>query len=331
MSHSLSMLTSWNVSAISEYPLHFDRKVGRVSDSGIMHNLWTGHVSLWEGKAKRSAGPVIEGQKSTQILGNWMSELTRKMYFSSPRTQKELEKATSKIQEYYNKLCQEVTNRERNDQKMHADLDDLNRTKKYLEERLIELLRWVWSSGRPCPWLAFLREKKHFWKWQFIFLKVYPMVCCQGAICLQDPTRLWHSWRLNFPDHTGDLGFCVDAGLCSNSECLAKNDSKMIFSNFGHFPIPCPSPVNLLLSCPTFPRVGLPVGTQQQCPCGNQTRRDSEGPSMFHSCHSKPALLSKTDMGSWGFMWNVLVGKWVQVTHNFNFFLKESNMEDKVL
>lgn len=57
------------------------------------------------------------------------------------RTQKELEKATSKFQEYYNKLCQEVTNRERNDQKMLADLDDLNRTKKYLEERLIELLR----------------------------------------------------------------------------------------------------------------------------------------------------------------------------------------------
>jgi hypothetical protein len=28
-----------------------------------------------------------------------------------------------------------------NDQKMLADLDDLNRTKKYLEERLIELLR----------------------------------------------------------------------------------------------------------------------------------------------------------------------------------------------
>ncbi|XP_040595516.1 FYVE and coiled-coil domain-containing protein 1 isoform X1 [Mesocricetus auratus] len=60
---------------------------------------------------------------------------------SLERTQKELEKATSKIQEYYNKLCQEVTNRERNDQKMLADLDDLNRTKRYLEERLIELLR----------------------------------------------------------------------------------------------------------------------------------------------------------------------------------------------
>lgn len=80
----------------------------------------------------------MEGQKNPEIPGSLMSE---EMYFSSPRTQKELEKATSKIQEYYNKLCQEVKNRERNDQKMLADLDDLNRTKKYLEERLIELLR----------------------------------------------------------------------------------------------------------------------------------------------------------------------------------------------
>lgn len=60
---------------------------------------------------------------------------------SLDRTQKELEKATAEIQEYYNKLCQEVTEREKNDQKLLADLDDLSRTKKYLEERLIELLR----------------------------------------------------------------------------------------------------------------------------------------------------------------------------------------------
>lgn len=57
------------------------------------------------------------------------------------RTQEELEKAQIKSQEYYDKLCQEVTNREENDRKLLADLDDLNRTKKYLEERLIELLR----------------------------------------------------------------------------------------------------------------------------------------------------------------------------------------------
>lgn len=73
--------------------------------------------------------------------GSWKSWISRKTYHSSSRTQKELEKAMTKTQEYYSKLCQEVTDREKNDQKMLADLDDLNRTKKYLEERLIELLR----------------------------------------------------------------------------------------------------------------------------------------------------------------------------------------------
>ncbi|XP_036739224.2 FYVE and coiled-coil domain-containing protein 1 isoform X1 [Manis pentadactyla] len=57
------------------------------------------------------------------------------------RTQKGLEKATRKTQEYYSKFCQLVTDRKESDQKMLADLDDLNRTKKYLEERLIELLK----------------------------------------------------------------------------------------------------------------------------------------------------------------------------------------------
>ncbi|XP_036287965.1 FYVE and coiled-coil domain-containing protein 1 isoform X1 [Pipistrellus kuhlii] len=57
------------------------------------------------------------------------------------RTQKELEKATAKMQEYCSKLCQEARSREKNDQKMLADLDDLTRTKRNLEERLIELLR----------------------------------------------------------------------------------------------------------------------------------------------------------------------------------------------
>lgn len=75
------------------------------------------------------------------IEGAWKLGIIRKTDPSSARTQKELEKATTKIQDYCNRLCEEVTNRERSDQKMLADLDDLNRTKKYLEERLIELLR----------------------------------------------------------------------------------------------------------------------------------------------------------------------------------------------
>ncbi|XP_006893109.1 PREDICTED: FYVE and coiled-coil domain-containing protein 1 [Elephantulus edwardii] len=60
---------------------------------------------------------------------------------SLKRTQEDLAKASAEFQERYNRLCEEATSREKNDQKMLADLDDLNNTKKYLEERLIELLR----------------------------------------------------------------------------------------------------------------------------------------------------------------------------------------------
>lgn len=60
---------------------------------------------------------------------------------SLERTQKELETATAEVRQYCNRLRQEASERQRSDQKMLADLDDLNRTKKYLEERLIELLR----------------------------------------------------------------------------------------------------------------------------------------------------------------------------------------------
>ncbi|XP_036617903.1 FYVE and coiled-coil domain-containing protein 1 [Trichosurus vulpecula] len=60
---------------------------------------------------------------------------------SLERMQKELEKSDAKVQEYWEKLNQEMVDREKNEQQMLANLDDLNKTKKYLEERLIELLR----------------------------------------------------------------------------------------------------------------------------------------------------------------------------------------------
>lgn len=84
----------------------------------------------WEGR-----GTLLEAQGKQEGVGS------QGTYHSPTRTQKELERATAKIQEYCSKLCQEVRSREKNDQKMLADLDDLTRTKKNLEERLIELLR----------------------------------------------------------------------------------------------------------------------------------------------------------------------------------------------
>uniref|UniRef100_A0A7N5JNK8 FYVE and coiled-coil domain autophagy adaptor 1 n=1 Tax=Ailuropoda melanoleuca TaxID=9646 RepID=A0A7N5JNK8_AILME len=111
------------------------------------------------GRQLQAAEEAVERLKAAQAdLGEQLSSTSKRLSESQAavqkkdeegaalresldRTQKELEKATTKIQEYYNRLCQEVTNREKNDQKMLADLDDLNRTKQYLEERLIELLR----------------------------------------------------------------------------------------------------------------------------------------------------------------------------------------------
>ncbi|XP_032723728.1 FYVE and coiled-coil domain-containing protein 1 [Lontra canadensis] len=111
------------------------------------------------GRQLQAAEEAVERLKAAQVdLGEQLSSTSQRLSESQAavqkkdeeraalresldRTQKELEKATTKIQEYYNRLCQEVTDREKNDQKMLADLDDLNRTKQYLEERLIELLR----------------------------------------------------------------------------------------------------------------------------------------------------------------------------------------------
>lgn len=95
-----------------------------------------GAPSLW-GEDGRAAGTPLEAQGKREGVGS------QGTYHSSTRTQKELERATAKIQEYCSKLCQEARSREKNDQKMLADLNDLTRTKKNLEERLIELLRCV--------------------------------------------------------------------------------------------------------------------------------------------------------------------------------------------
>uniref|UniRef100_A0A8D0L9W5 FYVE and coiled-coil domain-containing protein 1 n=1 Tax=Sphenodon punctatus TaxID=8508 RepID=A0A8D0L9W5_SPHPU len=56
-------------------------------------------------------------------------------------TQKELNKANEQIKDYSDKFHKMIAERDSNDQKLLAELDDLTRTKQFLEERLIELLR----------------------------------------------------------------------------------------------------------------------------------------------------------------------------------------------
>ncbi|XP_006868879.1 PREDICTED: FYVE and coiled-coil domain-containing protein 1 [Chrysochloris asiatica] len=100
------------------------------------------------GKLKAAQADMGEKLRSTRTrLSECQAVLLQKdeegvaLRTNLERTQKDLEIATTKFQECYNRLCEEETNREKSDQKMLADLDDLNNTKKYLEERLIELLR----------------------------------------------------------------------------------------------------------------------------------------------------------------------------------------------
>ncbi|XP_062425422.1 FYVE and coiled-coil domain-containing protein 1 isoform X3 [Rhea pennata] len=57
------------------------------------------------------------------------------------RTQKEAKEAKEQALEYSEKLSKVVADKDSSDQKLFAELDDLMRTKQFLEERLIELIR----------------------------------------------------------------------------------------------------------------------------------------------------------------------------------------------
>ena len=170
--------------------------------------------------------------------------MTRKTYQSSTRTQKELEKATTKIQKYYDRLCQEATDREKNDQKMLADLDDLNRTKKYLEERLIELLKWV--SGHMglglLPSLAFFFFKRNVAvlqrtpgeKWARLLV-----FCCLGST---HTYRVCSSpWQLSpLVDIWFAFSYCY-VNCFQNPHALRDSDSQGCLMSSGTSPSLCPS------------------------------------------------------------------------------------------
>lgn len=57
------------------------------------------------------------------------------------RIQKEADEAKEKILDYTEKLSKVAADKDSSDQKLFAELDDLTRTKQFLEERLIELIR----------------------------------------------------------------------------------------------------------------------------------------------------------------------------------------------
>ncbi|XP_054847147.1 FYVE and coiled-coil domain-containing protein 1 isoform X2 [Eublepharis macularius] len=93
------------------------------------------------------------------------------------RAQKEVNKANEQIQDYNEKLGKMRSDRDSNDQKLLAELDDLTRTKQFLEERLIELLRDKDALWQKSDALEFQQKLTAEQRW----LGDAEVSCCQDC------------------------------------------------------------------------------------------------------------------------------------------------------
>ncbi|KFV87962.1 FYVE and coiled-coil domain-containing protein 1 [Struthio camelus australis] len=82
------------------------------------------------------------------------------------RTQKEADEAKEQALEYGEKLGKVVAEKDSSDQKLFAELDDLTRTKQFLEERLIELIRDKDALWQKSDALEFQQKLSAEQKWQ---------------------------------------------------------------------------------------------------------------------------------------------------------------------
>uniref|UniRef100_A0A8C9L7H7 FYVE and coiled-coil domain containing 1 n=1 Tax=Pavo cristatus TaxID=9049 RepID=A0A8C9L7H7_PAVCR len=82
------------------------------------------------------------------------------------RTQKEADEAKKQALDYSEKLSKVAADKDSNDQKLFAELDDLTRTKQFLEERLIELIRDKDALWQKSDALEFQQKLSAEQKWQ---------------------------------------------------------------------------------------------------------------------------------------------------------------------
>ncbi|XP_057287432.1 FYVE and coiled-coil domain-containing protein 1 isoform X2 [Pezoporus wallicus] len=82
------------------------------------------------------------------------------------RMQKEAEEAKEKVLDYSEKLSKVAADKDRSDQKLFAELDDLTRTKQFLEERLIELIRDKDALWQKSDALEFQQKLSAEQRWQ---------------------------------------------------------------------------------------------------------------------------------------------------------------------
>ncbi|XP_016151966.1 PREDICTED: FYVE and coiled-coil domain-containing protein 1 [Ficedula albicollis] len=82
------------------------------------------------------------------------------------RIQKEADEAKEKILDYTEKLNKVAADKDSSDQKLFAELDDLTRTKQFLEERLIELIRDKDALWQKSDALEFQQKLSAEQRWQ---------------------------------------------------------------------------------------------------------------------------------------------------------------------
>ncbi|NWH58393.1 FYCO1 protein, partial [Geococcyx californianus] len=82
------------------------------------------------------------------------------------RIQKEADEAKEKVLDYSEKLSKVAAEKDSSDQKLFAELDDLTRTKQFLEERLIELIRDKDALWQKSDALEFQQKLSAEQKWQ---------------------------------------------------------------------------------------------------------------------------------------------------------------------
>ncbi|XP_074431310.1 FYVE and coiled-coil domain-containing protein 1 isoform X1 [Larus michahellis] len=82
------------------------------------------------------------------------------------RIQKEADEAKEKVLDYSEKLSKVAADKDSSDQKLFAELDDLTRTKQFLEERLIELIRDKDALWQKSDALEFQQKLSAEQRWQ---------------------------------------------------------------------------------------------------------------------------------------------------------------------
>uniref|UniRef100_A0ACB8FUM9 Uncharacterized protein n=2 Tax=Sphaerodactylus townsendi TaxID=933632 RepID=A0ACB8FUM9_9SAUR len=129
------------------------------------------------------------------------------------RAQEEVNKANEQIQDYYEKLGKMRSERDSSDQKLLAELDDLTRTKQFLEERLIELLRDKDALWQKSDALEFQQKLTAERRW----LGDAEVSCCQD--CQKE-----FGW-MNRRHHCRLCG-CIFCYYCCNNYAMSKHTGK---------------------------------------------------------------------------------------------------------